>query len=71
VRRQNVLISSSILPKHIPELDGIRGFAIILVVIYHYLAVPVPPDAGAGFVFLRQIASNGWSGVDLFFVLSG
>lgn len=38
-----------------PGLDGLRGIAIILVVLYHY------------FPFFRI----GWIGVDLFFVLSG
>ncbi|MCZ2459264.1 MAG: acyltransferase [Chitinophagales bacterium] len=44
---------------YVPELDGLRGIAIILVVTFHYL----------GFRF--TIFSIGWSGVDLFFVLSG
>lgn len=58
-------------PKRIPELDGIRGLAILLVLLYHYVAVAIPDDAGSGLLALRQILSNGWSGVDLFFVLSG
>lgn len=59
------------IPKRIPELDGIRGLAILLVILYHYVAVSIPEDASSGFLFVRQIFSNGWSGVDLFFVLSG
>jgi peptidoglycan/LPS O-acetylase OafA/YrhL len=55
----------------IPELDGIRGLAILLVVAYHYIAVPISASATAGFLIVRQTLSNGWSGVDLFFVLSG
>ena len=46
----------------IPELDGIRGIAIILVIGCHYE------------VFARQIwglPKFGWVGVDIFFVLSG
>lgn len=44
--------------KHIPQLDGLRGMAILMVVCYHY--------------FPGSILCNfGWSGVDLFFVLSG
>ena len=42
--------------KYIPSLDGLRGIAILLVMLFH-LEVP-------GF-------SLGWSGVPLFFVLSG
>jgi peptidoglycan/LPS O-acetylase OafA/YrhL len=55
----------------LPELDGIRGVAIGLILIWHYFAIRVPinPDSRLfQFVFyLRQ----SWCGVDLFFVLSG
>ena len=44
--------------KHIPQLDGWRGIAIIMVICYHYF-----PNC--------LICNFGWSGVDLFFVLSG
>ena len=64
-------ISSPQSAERIPELDGLRGIAIFLVFISHYLG-------GAGHVQLRPwlrhifaATSIGWSGVDLFFVLSG
>ena len=54
----------------VPELDGIRGLAILLVVMLHYVS-----DTSSGsmkFVEPIQWCFNlGWSGVDLFFVLSG
>jgi peptidoglycan/LPS O-acetylase OafA/YrhL len=40
--------------KRIPQLDGLRGIAILMVFLFHALQVPVF-----------------WSGVDLFFILSG
>jgi peptidoglycan/LPS O-acetylase OafA/YrhL len=55
----------------IPELDGLRGLAILLVIICHYVADS--SHAPLGFVgdHLFTILRLGWSGVDLFFVLSG
>ena len=41
--------SSSALPSgRIPELDGLRGLAILLVVIAHYIAYALPDAAGGG-----------------------
>ncbi len=48
--------------KRVPELDGLRGLAILLVILHHRF-----PDHG----LLRRIGEAGWIGVDLFFVLSG
>jgi peptidoglycan/LPS O-acetylase OafA/YrhL len=50
--------------KHIDSLDGLRGIAILLVFFFHYL----PRNSHNP---LSWLASVGWSGVDLFFVLSG
>jgi peptidoglycan/LPS O-acetylase OafA/YrhL len=58
--------------RRVPELDGIRGVAILLVVFWHYVAAPgagLPPDTLRGLLFRAGILT--WSGVDLFFVLSG
>jgi peptidoglycan/LPS O-acetylase OafA/YrhL len=54
----------------IPELDGIRGIAIGMVLIYHYfLRLPMRPGSIAAYLF--ETGHLTWSGVDLFFVLSG
>lgn len=54
----------------IRELDGIRGLAILMVVLWHYVGCQV---SGTGFVsrMLGHSTSLLWSGVDMFFVLSG
>jgi peptidoglycan/LPS O-acetylase OafA/YrhL len=60
------LIHSS---RRLPELDGLRGVAVAVVVIYHAaLSDVVLPH---GFSWLVAAGKLGWSGVDLFFVLSG
>jgi len=62
------------LPPYIPELDGIRAIAVLMVVMMHVLApddqsskalLTVAPRVLTGFI------GHGWLGVDLFFVLSG
>ena len=56
----------------IPELDGIRGLAILLVLYWHYLACPAAlAERGTLGWFLHRVGLFTWSGVDLFFVLSG
>jgi peptidoglycan/LPS O-acetylase OafA/YrhL len=57
-----------------PELDGIRGCAIILVLIWHYLTMQLKVISRTGHPYLDYLVratSLTWSGVDLFFVLSG
>jgi peptidoglycan/LPS O-acetylase OafA/YrhL len=54
----------------IPELDGLRGFAILQVVSIHYFYNPGANLPRAPH-FLQSLFALGWTGVDLFFVLSG
>jgi peptidoglycan/LPS O-acetylase OafA/YrhL len=61
---------------HWPDLDGLRAFAILLVLARHSLRPFVSEDAfqsvaALGPVDLTPFLLNGWMGVDLFFVLSG
>lgn len=52
------------LPAYLPELQGLRGIAVILVVLYHNL--PLLKDT-----WIYKPLLWGWSGVNLFFTLSG
>src|SRR5215216_4400368 len=54
----------------IPALDGLRGCAILLVLLFHFTTrAPYPPDGMS--MSIQATFGLGWSGVDLFFVLSG
>src|SRR6476620_6207780 len=58
---------------HLPALDGLRGIAILLVMLLHF--APYAPGLQSPTVLLDRLylglAGIGWMGVDLFFVLSG
>lgn len=51
----------------VAALDGVRGLAILLVLLWHYVVGRLPDELAA----LRWLGGLAWSGVDLFFVLSG
>ena len=52
------------LPTYLPELDGLRGLAILWVVLYH-----CNPRLEGTWIYCASLW--GWAGVILFFVLSG
>ncbi|MBV9503924.1 MAG: acyltransferase [Acidobacteriia bacterium] len=49
----------------VPELDGLRGIAILLVLLFHFTPLTGPV------ALATHVLQTGWIGVDLFFVLSG
>lgn len=55
----------------IPELDGLRGLAILQVIVCHYVANAEHSQLGFWPHRILSALTVGWSGVDLFFVLSG
>lgn len=52
----------------LPQLDGLRGLAILLVMVGHF-AVFKP--SGAVETVIKSVTESLWIGVDLFFILSG
>jgi len=61
--------------KRILQLDGLRGIAILIVILFHYLNNQYIATGAAHLngveKFFKKITSLGWSGVNLFFILSG
>lgn len=55
----------------VPELDGIRGIAIGMVVLWHLYFVSSGSDHSSVLYYLHFFGRLTWTGVDLFFVLSG
>lgn len=53
-----------------PALDGLRGIAIILVLLHHYGVIHAMPIAWYESLFFG-LCHSGWIAVDLFFALSG
>ena len=62
-------VPSGSTPGRIPELDGLRGIAILLVVFYHYFR-RFPTDVPFG-DHLMPWLEHGYLGVHLFFMISG
>src|SRR5437868_811543 len=57
--------------QRIAEVDGLRGLAIASVIVWHYIACLWKPMPKTWPSYIARSFTLSWSGVDLFFVLSG
>jgi peptidoglycan/LPS O-acetylase OafA/YrhL len=72
VQEAHVGRASSRQGDRLPELDGIRGIAILVVLAYHGFAWSMQNETCTGIPRVVELLTRpGWMGVDLFFVLSG
>jgi peptidoglycan/LPS O-acetylase OafA/YrhL len=55
----------------VPALDGVRGIAILLVLLQHYFVMAADTQPGSMAAYVLACFRLSWTGVDLFFVLSG
>jgi len=58
-------------PPRNTALDGLRGIAIAMVVWHHFVELNLPPGRASWLGWLRAGTGLSWTGVDLFFTLSG
>lgn len=56
---------------YLKELDAVRGLAIVMVVVWHYIIYPLSFNEDNFSRYFSTILGLTWSGVELFFVLSG
>lgn len=64
-------LHNHLLNSRLTELDGIRGIAVLMVVLYHTLFWSMGGGWSGLPKLICKITQPGWLGVDLFFVLSG
>jgi peptidoglycan/LPS O-acetylase OafA/YrhL len=70
-RTRDSILQSALIRPYMPELDSMRGVAVILILFFHGMAPPLSPELSSGGKFIFAISQRGWIGVNLFFVLSG
>jgi peptidoglycan/LPS O-acetylase OafA/YrhL len=63
--------AARLLRPYMPELDAVRGVAILMVLFFHGIAPPLGQPLSRIGSALFRLAQYGWTGVNLFFVLSG
>ena len=65
------IIAEPLIRPYMPELDSVRGLAILLVLLLHGTAWPLHSHLSSFGLWFFTVAQHGGVGVNLFFVLSG
>lgn len=70
--RSGTSLNLNALPKRIPEVDGLRGIAILGVLVFHFIGEGIDYQRSHWLInYLAETSKYGAGGVDLFFVISG
>jgi len=66
-------VRTAILPQKLESIQGLRGIAAVLVLVFHMASFQRQMARGNAYdiSLVSGIWDNGWAGVDLFFVISG
>jgi peptidoglycan/LPS O-acetylase OafA/YrhL len=63
--------SPGLIQTRIAALDGVRGFAILLIIGFHYYVIDGQFTKGSIAGYASSLLRLSWTGIDFFFVLSG
>jgi peptidoglycan/LPS O-acetylase OafA/YrhL len=64
-------MSAPLTKQRLAELDGLRGFALVMILAFHSIYQEGEFPAGSFFAWLQRFVAMDWTALDLFFVLSG
>lgn len=71
--KASIELGPSLVSGRSPVIDGLRGLAVLQVIIFHFAIIGCKLELGAALweQIYWHVAGIGWAGVDLFFVISG
>ena len=64
-------MAATFLKQRLIELDGLRGFALVMILVFHAVSQEGEYPVGSFLAYLQRSIGLAWTALDLFFVLSG